>query len=93
MYHKIDDESYTKKPKSMSSLFEKFEIGREQTKHQYEFQEICADLEKDFGKRIWTLPHQNKPYITNHNLRKAGQIARSRNITTINYLIGIMKNL
>lgn len=61
------------------------------TKHNYEFQEICEDLQKDFGKAVWSLPH--KPYCTEHKLREAGEIARKRKVYTIGYLIGIIKKL
>ena len=79
------------KPKSMSDLMGRFEIGREETKHQYEFQEICEDLQKDFGKQVWVIAH--KPFCTNYKLKEAGRIARQRGITKIGYLIGVMKKL
>lgn len=86
-----EHDAYTNPAKSMSSLFEKFQIGREETKHSYEFQEVCVDLEKDFGKLVWTLPY--KTWVTEHNLRKAGEIARKRGIKKYPYLVGILKKL
>ena len=78
-------------PKSMATLFDNFQIGRQKTKHEHEYQEICEDLQKDFGKLVWTLPY--KKNVTNYKLKEAGAIARKRGITTIPYLIGVMKKL
>lgn len=61
------------------------------TKHKYEFQEICEELEPIYGKLIWTLPH--KIGFTEYKIRKAHEIAKSRGIDKINYLIGIIKKL
>lgn len=62
-----------------------------QTKHKYEFQEVCSDLEKDFGKAVWALPY--KPWCNEYKLREAGRIARERGVLKIGYLIGIIKKL
>lgn len=64
---------------------------RPTTKHQHEFQEICEELEPIYGKAVWTLPHQ--PGVTEFKLRRAHAIARSRGITKLPYLIGIIKKL
>ena len=61
------------------------------TKHNHEFQEVCEDLQKDFGKLVWTLPY--KVGITETKLRRAGEIARKRGILKFNYLVGVIKNL
>lgn len=92
-YQINEDDPYANKPKSMQDLMGKFQIGREKTKHEYEYQEICEDLQKDFGKLVWIIPHKNKPWVTEFNLKEAGKIARKNGITTVPYLIGIMKKL
>lgn len=76
-------------PKSLKDL--QFSFATVETKHNYEFQEICADLQKDFGKGVWSLPY--KPGFTEYKLKKAGDIARKRGITSLGYLIGIVKKL
>jgi len=76
--------------KSTSDLF-KNRIIKKETAHDFEFQEVCVDLAKDFGKLVWTLPY--KKGVTEFNLRKAGQIARQRKILKFNYLVGILNKL
>lgn len=66
-------------------------IARPLTDHEHEFQEICTDLEKDFSKLVWTLPH--KTWCTEAKLQKAGEIARKKGIKTFKYLVGIIKKL
>lgn len=61
------------------------------TKHEYEYQEVCEDLQKDFGKLVWTLPY--KKGVTEFNLKKAGAIARKRKILKFRYLVGILNKL
>lgn len=61
------------------------------TKHQYEYQEICENLQKDFGKLVWTLPY--KKGVTEYKIKKAGEIARARGILDYRYLVGIIKKL
>lgn len=61
------------------------------TKHSFEFQEICEDLQTDFGKQVWVLPY--KKFCTEWKLREAGRIARKRGIKKFPYLIGIIKKL
>jgi len=63
----------------------------EKTVHEYEYQEVCADLEKDFGKLVWTLPY--KKGVTEFNIKKAGAIARKRGILKFNYLVGVLNKL
>lgn len=75
----------------MKSIQPSLSFGREQTKHKYEFEEVCADLEKDFSKAVWSLPY--KPYCTEYKLREAGRIARKRGVLKLGYLIGILKKL
>lgn len=76
-------------PKSIKDM--KFSFATVETKHHYQFQEVCADLEKDFGKAVWSLPF--KEGFTEHKLKKAGAIARKRGIHSLAYLIGIVKKL
>lgn len=85
------DETPNNESKSMGSLMDKYQIGTKKTKHEYEFQEVCSDLEKDFGKLVWTLPH--KIGFTPHKIKKAGAIARKRGVLKFPYLVGIIKNL
>lgn len=75
--------------KGLSSLMDKYEIKK--NKHEYEFQEICADLEKDFGRGVWALPH--RAGFTEYKIKKAGEIARERGVLKLGYLIGIIKKL
>lgn len=84
-------DAYANAPKQMSMLMERFQIGREKTNHEYEYQEVCSDLQKDFGKLVWTLPY--KDGVTEYKIKKAGEIARSRGILKFNYLVGIIKKL
>jgi len=75
----------------MQSLFANYQLGREQTKHEYEFQEVCEDLAKDFGKLVWTLPY--KKNVTEYKIKEAGRIARARGVKKFPYLMGIIKKL
>lgn len=61
------------------------------TKHKFEYQELCVELEPIYGKRIWTIPHM--PNFTEYKIRKAHEIAKNKGVLTINYLIGILKKL
>jgi len=66
-------------------------VNPESSRHEFEFQEICAALEKDFGKLVWTLPH--KKGVTEFKLKEAGRIAKRRGILDFKYLYGILKKL
>jgi len=66
-------------------------VGDKPTKHSYEFQELCTELEPIYGKLVWTLVF--RAGITEHKLREAHNIAKKRGITTIGYLIGIINRL
>ncbi len=66
-------------------------ILEKKSKHKFEFQEVCTELEPIYGKRIWTLPYMAG--FTEYKIRKAHGIAQSRGIIKINYLIGIIKKL
>lgn len=76
---------------ALNKLMPDFTKIKRTTKHKHEYQEVCEDLQKDFGKLVWTLPY--KKGFTEHKIRTAGQIARSRGITTVPYLVGIIKKL
>ena len=92
MSFKINEfDQQVKKPKAMGDLMSKFSIGREVTKHEYEYQEMASDLETYYGKAIWALFH--KKGFTEYKIKKAHEIAKKRGITKIGYLIGIIKKL
>jgi len=61
------------------------------SKHKHEYQAICSDLEKDFGKRVWTLPHMLG--VTDAKLKRAAVIARDKGILKFAYLLAIIHNL
>ena len=62
------------------------------TKRQiHEFEDICAENQKYFGKGIWKLPYMTG--VTNEVLRDAISIAKGRGIYKLPYLIGIVKKL
>lgn len=61
------------------------------SKHLYEYQELCEELAKVYGRLVWTLPH--KVGFTEHKIRRAHQIASERGITKFAYLVGIIKKL
>jgi len=75
---KIDKEKYLKK----------FKITKKQT---FEFQEICSNLQKIYGKGIWGLT--KKLWFSEEKLRQAHKICKEKGITYIGYLIKVIKNL
>jgi len=62
-----------------------------ETKHDFEFQEVCTELEPIYGRGIWRLPFQ--PGVTEYKIREAHSIASKRGIQKYGYLIGIIKKL
>lgn len=67
-------------------------IGTQRSKHDYEFQEICSELEPKYGKRIWRLPYL--AFVTEHKMRRAAEIAKERGKEgDFGYLVGIIKKL
>lgn len=92
-------EEQRNKPKDMKSLMGNYQLGKKKTKHEYEYQEVCSDLQKMFedhgneaeSKLVWTLPY--KVGFTPHKIKKAGEIARKRGIIKFSYVVGIIKNL
>lgn len=79
----------------MDSLFKDFKIEElkpdKKDKVQFEFQELGLLLEPIYGKVIWSLFY--KPWANEFKIRKAHEIAQSRGITKLSYLIGIIKKL
>lgn len=82
-------EPYCNKPKTLSGVLNNYQFKK--SDHEFEFQEVCSDLQKDFGKLVWTLPH--KVGVTEYKIKKAAEIARSRGILKFPYLVGIIKKL
>lgn len=76
--------------KSTASLFKKL-IGRQKSEHEFEFQELCSELQPIYGKGVWTLPY--KPGFTEFKIREAHKIAQRRGINKLSYLIGIINKL
>lgn len=66
-------------------------IGKTRSKHEFEYQEVCTELEPFYGKLIWTVPH--KAGVTEYKMREAHKIAKERGITTIPYLLGVIKRI
>ena len=75
----------------ISNILDKYQLQQKEAKYDYEYQEVCSDLQKDFGKLVWTLPY--KSWVTEYKLRKAGEIARQRGVKKFPYLVGIIKRL
>jgi hypothetical protein len=78
----------------MEAIKTKFDPSRfttPTTKHEHQFQEICEDLAREFGKAVWRLPYE--PWCDEYKLRKAGEIARKRGVKKFSYLVGIIKKL
>lgn len=66
-----------------------FEI--KQSKHKFEYQEVCEELEPTYGKLIWTLPH--KVGFTEYKIREAHKVCIKRNILTFKYLYGVLRKM
>lgn len=63
-----------------------------ETKHLFEYQSVCEELQPIYGKRIWTLPHQAG--VTEYKIAKAHEIAVKRGRQgDFRYLRGIIKRL
>lgn len=73
----------------ISTLLQPSLLG--QSKHEFEFQEVCAELEPIYGKVIWVLP--TRAYATPHKIRQAHEIAKKRGKVAFDYLSGIVKKL
>ena len=68
-----------------------FSLPVKKSKYKFEFQEICAELEKTYGKRIWRVPYL--PYATEFKIKKAHEIAQKNGVLTFPYLLGIIRRL
>jgi hypothetical protein len=55
----------------ISSITSSYELKKPTSKHKHEYQELCTQLEKYFGKLVWTLPH--KPGFTENRIRQAAR--------------------
>lgn len=66
-----------------------FEV--KQTKHKFEYQELCEELEPIYGRLVWTLP--SKVFFTEYKLRKANDICKKNGILTFKYLCGVLRKL
>lgn len=68
-----------------------FTLPVEKSKHKFEYQELAEELQKVYGRAIWSLFH--KVGFTEHKIKKAHEIAVQKGITKLPYLIGIIKRL
>ena len=64
----------------------KFKVCKKQF---YEFQDLCLELEKTYGKGVWCLPTK----YTLNKIREADKICRAKHITSFSYLVGVLKKL
>lgn len=71
-----------------SNYLERFNFDK---KIDYEFQALGLELQPFYGKAIWSLFY--KKGFTEEKIRKAHDIAKSRGVIKLNYLIGIIKKL
>jgi len=60
-------------------------------KKVYEFQDLGSELQPIYGKGVWGL--FTKVGVTENKVRDAHKICRERGITTLGYLIGVLKRL
>ena len=74
----------------LGSLFPQFQQPTP-SKYEYEYQELCTQLEPIYGKGVWRLPFQ--PGVTEYKIRQAHKIASERKMWKLPYLIGIIKKL
>lgn len=57
--------------KPLSDSLKDFKVPEPKGKHDFEFQELCSELEKYWGKRVWTLPHRHG--FTENRIRMAAR--------------------
>ena len=77
---------------SISSMKLKFDLPEKPvSKHKHEYQEVCSELEKTYGKLVWTLPF--KKGFTEYKLKKAHEVCLKRGILTFKYLYGVLRKL
>jgi len=90
MTYKVNEfDQQVNKPKALSDVLSGYKIKK--SEHEHEFQEVCSNLQKDFGKLVWTLPY--KAGVTPHKMLEASKIAQQRGILKFPYLLGIIKKL
>lgn len=92
-------QNYT--PEKMQKRREAFEaeskkrLGWKKRAPDFEYQELCLEMEQFFPKNekniIWTLPF--KIGYTEEKIRKAFDICKKKNVRSVRYVIGIIKNL
>ena len=58
-------------------------------KVEYEFQDLCLELQPIYGKVVWSLPYK----YSEAKIRQAAKIAKQNNKQTFAYLVGILKKL
>lgn len=56
---------------SIGSTLAGYQIKVPQGKHKFEYQELCTQLEKYWGKRVWMLPHRSG--FTENRIRHAAR--------------------
>lgn len=73
-------------------LKKKFEKKEKTPVVEYEYQDICLQMEEFFGKKklIWALPHRIG--YTNHLMRYALKECITRKKNNLNYFIAIIEN-
>ena len=73
-------------------LKKKFQSQEKTPKVEYEYQDLCLQLEEYFGKKklIWALPH--RVGYTNQLMRYSLKECQTRNIKNLNYFIAIINN-
>lgn len=83
----------TEKPIEIKDLFNKYDLIRVDkfNKINFEFQQLCLENEKLFGRAIWTLPFQKG--VTDEVLREAVKICEKNGVTTFPYLKGVIKRI
>jgi len=70
-------------------LEKKFEKPRAGPKIDWSFQEIGVEMQKVYGKKVWSLFYK----YPEGKIREAWKVAQKRKILSFNYLIGIINNL
>jgi len=73
----------------LKNKFQQVEVA---PKVEYEYQDICLQMEEYFGKKklIWALPH--RVGYTNQLMRYALKECTTRKVNNLNYFIAIIKN-
>jgi hypothetical protein len=64
---------------------------RPTSKHAFEYQELCEQLQPIYGKAIWTVPHLVG--VNEYKIREAHKVCVRRGILRLPYLIGVIKKM